>query len=137
MTLFKVNKISPNFFTVSFLYFCAPLTHSISHITLEIKPPNCDPVILTWRKECVDVLGRNLIIIAPHPGLQADLVNMDTGRVQQFIRDGLPMYPNLRTADDILSKGVDDMIPEFVISDPTFHIKFYTKLDAVNIHING
>lgn len=71
------------------------------------------------------------INIAPHPGFQADIVNLTTKKVQQFIRDGLPMYPNLKSSEDILSKGVDEMIPEFVVNDATFQIKFYTKLDAV------
>jgi hypothetical protein len=62
MTLFKVNKVKENYFTVSLLYFCSPLTHSMNQIIMEINPPNCPKVEISWFKVCGDMMG-NLALI--------------------------------------------------------------------------
>lgn len=62
MTLFKVSTIELNTFTVSFLYFCTPLTYSLNEVILEITVPGCGKTILSWMKKCGDSLSRfNLI----------------------------------------------------------------------------
>lgn len=60
MTLFKVNKVSENYLTVSFLYFCAPLTHSLNEVIMDIKPPGCNKVSVAWMKKCGDALSKCL-----------------------------------------------------------------------------
>lgn len=62
MTLFKVNKVRDNYFTVSLLYFCSPLTHSVNQIIMEISPPGCSKVEITWFKICGDMLGKFVLI---------------------------------------------------------------------------
>jgi len=61
MTLFKVTKVKPNYLSISFLYICSPMTHSINEIALEIKAPGCDLVTISWLKQCGDVLSRMML----------------------------------------------------------------------------
>lgn len=58
----------------------------------------------------------------------------------EFLRDGLPMYPNLN-ANSIYTEvkdkentggpSIDDMIPEFTQDADSVAIKFFTRLDDV------
>lgn len=58
MTLFKATKVRENYFTVSLMYMCSPLTHSVNQIIAEITPPGCSKVELSWAKVCGDMMGR-------------------------------------------------------------------------------
>lgn len=58
MTLFKATKVRENYFTVSLMYMCSPLTHSVNQIIAEITPPGCTKVELSWSKVCGDMMGR-------------------------------------------------------------------------------
>lgn len=58
MTLFKATKVRENYFTISLMYMCSPLTHSVNQIITEITPPGCSKVELSWSKVCGDMMGR-------------------------------------------------------------------------------
>jgi hypothetical protein len=132
MTLFKVSTVELNTFTVSFLYFCTPLTYSLNEVVLEINIPGCGKMIVSWMKRCGDAMSMILIYSAPHPGLQAQLVDPATKNTQSLLRDGLVMYPNLK-ADSLNDHSkIEDLLPEFRVSIPTIEFVFYNRLDDVN-----
>jgi hypothetical protein len=64
----------------------------------------------------------------------------ENGQSLEFLRDGLPMYPNLnansiytevKETDSNKGPSVDEMIPEFVLETESPVIKFFTRLDDV------
>jgi hypothetical protein len=72
--------------------------------------------------------------------LQADII-YENGQSLEFLRDGLPMYPNLnansiyaevKQPDGNKGPSVDEMIPEFTLETESPVIKFFTRLDDVD-----
>lgn len=58
MTLYKIEPIEDNIDTVSLLYYCTPLTTSLTEVVLQIRPPGCEPVVLRWKMACGNSLGK-------------------------------------------------------------------------------
>ena len=60
MTLFKVDPNGNDEYTITMLYYCAPMTSSENDIRLEIQPKGCEKTEMQWKVVCGNSLSRQM-----------------------------------------------------------------------------